>query len=83
MQIAFADIRFPRESGHKTKRYAFPSAAISRNRRQANQTPFASSSGADFSPSAVLTLTCASSTAHNPPIARPSNAVVISFQRIG
>ena len=63
-------------------RYAFPSVAISRNSRHATQTPSVSSSGAAFSPNAVLTLTTPFSTAHDPPIARPSNAVVISFQII-
>jgi hypothetical protein len=63
--------------------YAFPSAAISRNKRQANQTPLASSSGATFSPSAVLTFTIPFLAVHDPPIARPSNALVISFQIIG
>ena len=65
------------------RRYAVPTAAISRNNRQATQTPLASLSGADFSPSAVLTLTRPSSTAHDPPIVRPSSAVVIFFQIIG
>ena len=66
-----------------TVRYAFPSAASSRNRRHATQTALFSPSWAVFSPSEVFTLTIPSSTAYDPPAICPLYAVVISFQMIG
>jgi hypothetical protein len=57
-----------------TVRYAFPSAASSRNRRHATQIPLASSSsGAVLLPSVVFTFTIPFSTTHDPPTGRPLN----------
>jgi len=60
--------------------YAFPFAANSRNKRAAIQIALVPMSCAAFSPYGVLTITIASSTAYDPLMAAPLNAVVISFQ---
>ena len=77
-----ARLRLPLPAPDEQIAYAFPTAASSRNRRNANEVGSILPTSRDFAPCGVRTTTICFSTVYDPLTGRPSTATVISLQSI-